>query len=81
MAAIYGYFVLKPTGWLPWQIGGSSSVEDSFALTTLKSEPPMPYAKTPRSVMIYGLVTMGYHFSDQVYSAFFKERASDYWEM
>lgn len=21
-AAVWGYIVLKPTGWLPWQIGG-----------------------------------------------------------
>lgn len=62
-------------------MGGSGSIRQTFASMTLYTDPPMPYAQTPRPVLIYALVTMGYHFADQVNSAFFRERASDFWEM
>ena len=30
VAAVWGYIVLKPTKWLPWQLGGDLSIEEAF---------------------------------------------------
>lgn len=76
-AAIWGYIVLKPTGWLCWEIGGEKSITEVFR--TSMSE--VPYLKLPRPVLIYALGTMGYHFGDSVNQVLFKERTSDHYEM
>lgn len=61
-AAIWGYSVLKPTGWLCWEIGGEMSITEVWKITMAE----VPYLKCPRPVLIYALGTMGYHFGDSV---------------
>lgn len=41
----------------------------------------MPYGIFPRSLMVYGLGTMGFHFGDMLNQTFIKERTSDFYEM
>lgn len=81
LATTWGYYVLLPTGWLPWQIGGDKSIDEAIDVSMYKTDPPMPYTKYPRKVLVYALSTMGYHFGDCVSQVFFKERQSDHYEM
>lgn len=60
-SAIWGYVVLRPHGWLPWQIGGNVSLDEAWRVG---AGAEMPYKKTPRSVHIYALATMGFHFGN-----------------
>lgn len=76
-ATIWGYYVLKPTGWLPWHIGGSLSINEGFDIWYKD----MPFAPVPRSIQIYGLVTFGFHLGDWFAMAFFRDITSDYNEM
>lgn len=60
MSAYWGYSVLEPTGWLPWQLGGNNSFDDAFK-SGVGVDEPMPMTKYPRSVLVYALATNGYH--------------------
>lgn len=64
-ATIWGYSVLKNTGWLPWEIGGNKYLPVAF-LDSIMRPDPMPYMKCPRPVLVYALGTMGYHFGDSL---------------
>ena len=47
VATIWGYYVLLPTGWLSWHIGGDKTINEAVDIT-LKADPQMPYSKCPR---------------------------------
>lgn len=91
---IYGYIVLNEMNMIPWQLFGTGSstglnnndnsdnkqyVSIVEAVDNCMSD--RPYQKIPRSILIYALITLGYHFGDTISHAFFKERKSDYYEM
>ena len=76
-ASIWGFYVLKPSGWLNWEIGGTLSIAEStkFLLST------MPYTPIPRNMQIYALVTLGFHVGEWFAMVFLREPTSDYYEM
>ena len=65
VAAIWGYIVLKPTGWLPWEIGGDKTIFEAYKDSLQLDK--QPYMHCPRPVIVYALGTMGYHFGDSVF--------------
>lgn len=79
VSAVWAYCVLKPTGWLPWQLGGSASLDEAFK-AGVGLDVPMPLTKYPRSVLVYALATNGYHIS-AIINQLMKEKASDFYEM
>ena len=80
-ASIWGYYLFQPLGWLPWQLGGAGSINESYDSFMINVDPKDPYQKYPRFALTYCLVTMGYHFGGWMQECFLKERGSDFWEM
>lgn len=76
-ATVWGYRVLKPSGWLNWELGGDISIAEMTKLLL----GTMPYMPIPRDLQIYALVTMGFHTGDWFAMVFIREATSDYYEM
>jgi hypothetical protein len=77
IATAWGYYTLKDTNWLPWQLGGDLPIHEVVPKTLAS----MPYEKVPRQVLVYALSTMGFHVFNCFEHCFLKERASDFFEM
>jgi ceramide synthetase len=79
VSAVWGYLVLQPTQWLPWQLGGSGTIEEAFERQISKFD-KFPFTKCPRQVEVYMLATMGYHCYGIVRDCV-NEKTSDFYEM
>lgn len=58
---------------MPWYLGGNGDLANCFV--------NLPYQKQIPGLLDYSLFQMGYFLEDFTNHLFFKERASDFWEM
>lgn len=78
--AVWGYVVLKPTGWIPWHLGGNKSIEEAYH-DQMHLQGTFPFTKAPRPVLVFMLSTMGFHVSNIIQACLKKEKSSDFNEM
>jgi len=71
--SIWAYNLIKDQNFTPWYLGGKGSVENCF-----ENAPLTPQVD---GLLIYSLVSMGYHLGDLIEHWTIRERGNDYWEM
>lgn len=78
VAFFWGWIAIRNAGWLPWCLGGTTTVRELFTSKTLES---FPFHSPPPEVVRYGLYCAGYHFSEMIRHGFFSVHKSDFVEM
>lgn len=74
VATFYGWLILKDTEIYPWLLGGSATTGNEYWIGT-------PYTPQIPNILMYSLITMGYHIGELIDHTIVQEHTTDFREM